>query len=225
MPARIKAGLPKEKHAPVILVPNALFPKQINYLPFNKIIPNSLVYAGTLGPENGPGLAIAALPPIIKKIPNIHLHIYGGGNDLIKKLQQLIKKLNLNEKVTLHGFMANQIKLSNEIKHYAVGLAPYKSIPGSPRWWADATKIRLYLAAGLPVITTQVPPLGKEVQKRGAGLVTKDKPEDMAKAILSLFRNKKEYLKFRKNAIEMAKNNTWKNTYSNAINRMGLEHK
>lgn len=223
MPARIKAGLDKRRAAPVIHVPNALFPQQINYLPESKIVPNTLVFAGTLGEENGPDLAIESLKLVADKVPNAKLHIFGGGDSDIKRLTNLTRKLGLEDNVTLHGFVSDQIKLSKEIAKYALGLAPYKAIPGSPRWWADATKIRLYLAAGLPIITTQVPPLGKEVEKDNAGLVAEDNPKATSAAILKLLKDRGLWMQMRRNAIRRAKDNVWENTYSQALKKMRLE--
>ncbi|MBL7036674.1 glycosyltransferase [Candidatus Microgenomates bacterium] len=223
MPARIKAGLNPIYSKKVVHVPNAMYPEQINYLPINKTEPFSLMYAGTLGEENGPDIAIEAMVQVVDKYPKAKLHIYGGGDKDLKRLNSLTSKLNLKNNIVFHGFFTDQIKLSNEIKKYRVGLAPYKAIKGSPRWWADATKIRLYLAAGLPTITTQVPPLGKELIKEKAGLVTKDNAKETAKAISKLFSDPKLYSTFRANAINKAKDNLWENTYSNALKKSGVE--
>jgi len=180
------------------------------------------VFAGTLGPENGPDLAIEALKLVAQKLPKTTLHIYGGGQADLERLEALTKKLKLEQKVIFHGFFTDQVKLSKEIRKYALGLAPYKAIPGSPRWWADATKTRLYLASGLPVITTQVPPLGQEIERDGAGIIALDNPKDQAGAILRLLKNKALYKRMRANAIKRAKNNTWENTYSLALKKMGF---
>lgn len=223
MPARIKVGLDPKKAAPVIHVPNALFPKQINYLPYSKIIPNSLVFVGTLGKINGPDIAIKALKIVLRSIAGTTLHIYGGGEPDMSRLKKLTGKLKLNDKVVFHGFISDQVELSRETRKYAIGLAPYLEIPGSPRWWADATKIRLYLAAGLPVITTRVPPLGKEVEKDEAGMITKDNPKDTAEAILKLLKNKALFSKMKKNAIKWAQSNTWENTFFQALDKMSVK--
>lgn len=222
MPTRVKAGLDFRKAAPAIHVPNAVFPKQINHLPYSRIIPNSLVFVGTLGKINGPDLAIKALRIVLKSVPDATLHIYGGGEPDISRLKKLAEKLRLNNRVVFHRFISDQVKLSKETSKYAIGLAPYLAIPGSPRWWADATKIRLYLAAGLPVITTQVPPLGKEIEKDGAGIITKDNSNAIASSIIKLLKNKTLYSQMRKNAIKRAKDNTWENTYAQTLKKMGL---
>jgi len=223
MGARIKVGLDKKYESKRIHVPNALYPEQIDYLPMSKIQKNTLVYAGTLGVENGPDIAIRAIALAAKKIPTIKLHIFGGGEKDLKRLKALTQKLKAEKNIEFRGFFTDQKKLSKEIKKLAVGIAPYKAIPGSPRWWADATKIRLYLAAGQPVITTQVPPLGKEVQDNNAGIITKDKPSAMSEAIIRILKDQKSYKKYRKNAINMASDNLWENTYSAALKGMDID--
>lgn len=223
MPARISVGLKTSLAAPCINVPNALFPTQIDYLPQSEIIPNSLVFAGTLGQENGPDLAIESLQFIRLEIPNVTLHIFGGGETDVVRLQNLTKTLHLEHNVIFHGFVYDQVELSRKIKSYAIGLAPYKAIHGSPRWWADATKIRLYLAAGLPVITTQVPPLGKELLESKSGFVANDNPKEYSASILRLLKENTIYTKMRTNAIQQAKNNTWENTYRHALSKMGID--
>lgn len=223
MPARIKAGLSKSKAAPVIHVPNAIFPSQIRVVAASKLVPYSLAFAGTTGPENGLDLAIEALAIARKKIPQLTLHIVGGGrkeDDI--RITTLIEQLHLTKNIRNHGFINNLSKLSDVLSMFMVGLAPYRAIPNSVRWYADATKMRLYFANGLPVITTQVPPLGKEAKEKGCAVVVNDTKEGLAKAIIDILADEKRYQTYRKAAILFAKNNTWENTYQSAVDQMGM---
>lgn len=220
--ARIKAGLNREKCAPVISVPNALFPEQISYLPLEETRPFSLVFAGTFGPENGLPLAITSMKRILIKFPKAKLNILGGGHTPQEKLEDLAKKYNVEKSVTFHGFIQDAAKLSGIIKESRLGLAPYMSYADSARWFGDATKIRLYFGAGLPVITTHVPPLGKEAEKAGAGIIVKDNEKDLANAVIKVFGNSNLYEEMRTQAIFFAKNNTWHNTYNNALKKMRI---
>lgn len=218
-PARIQAGLKKENSAPCLQVPNALYPKQIKQLPESKLIPFSLVFMGTLGVENGPDLAIEALPIIIKKFPKVTLHIIGGGSD-IPRLKQLVKDCYVEKYVIFHGFIADREKISETIRKFTVALAPYRAITGSARLYGDATKIRAYLAAGLATITTTVPPLGKEASKHDALLVVNDTKEEIAHAVCKLFTDDYLFKKLRKNALQFAKENTWDNEFTKAFIKM-----
>ncbi len=223
LPARIKAGLNKDKVKPVIQVPNALFPFQISYLPISKLKKNSLLFAGTIGPQNGLDLAIEALNIVKKEIPDATLSVLGTGlKTEEEKAKRLIKEFGLEKSVKMYGFINSLDEISRISKIHMVGLAPYRAIPGSIRWYADATKMRLYFANGLPVVTTQVPPLGKEAKEKGAAIVTQDEKIPYAKAIVSLLKNKKLYEKYRSNAIDFVKQNTWEKTYKNALVEMGI---
>jgi len=219
-PARMKAGLDSRKSAPVLHVPNALYPVQIKVAPLKDIIPYSLVFMGTLGVENGPDLAIESLPYILKKFPKTLLNIVGGGNSDLERLKKLVNKLKLEKKVIFHGFISDREEVSKKIRKFMVALAPYIYIPGSARLYGDATKIRAYLGAGLPVITTSVPPLGKEVGKKKAALIVKDSKEVLAEAVIQIFSDNKLHLRLRNNAIKFAKNNTWENEFNNAFEKM-----
>lgn len=220
--ARIKAGLNQAKCAPIILVPNALFPEQISYLPLEKTEPFTLVFAGTFGPENGLPLAIASMKRILIKFPKAKLNVLGGGHTPQKELEDLAKKHNVEKSIIFHGFIQDAAKLSSIIKESRLGLAPYMSYPDSARWFGDATKIRLYFGAGLPVITTHVPPLGKEAEKFGAAIIVKDAEEDLANAVIKVFQHENLYRKMRSQAISFAKNNTWYNSYNSALSKMKM---
>ncbi|MBI2442881.1 MAG: glycosyltransferase [Candidatus Levybacteria bacterium] len=220
MPARIESGIDKPRVKPCILVPNALFPNQITHLPSNKLIKNSVVFAGTFGFENGTKLAIDAFSYVAKDNSEATLHFFGGSKQLEEELRKIVLSLHLEKNVFFHGFVADAVQLSKKINKYMIGIAPYVAMPGSARWYADATKIRLYLGAGLPIVTTHVPPLGKEIREKGAGIVVQDKPKELANAITSLLADKEQYNRMRKAALAYALNNTWEETYAHALSFM-----
>jgi glycosyltransferase involved in cell wall biosynthesis len=57
----------------------------------------------------------------------------------------------------------------------------------------------------------------------GAGVIAKDNPQDQAKAILKLLKDKKLFDKMKKNAINRARDNTWENTYMKAFKETGFD--
>lgn len=219
-PARIEAGLNPQKSAPVIHVANGLLPGQIEINPISKIEKHSIVYMGTLGAENGPDIAINAISIVKQKIPNAKLHIVGGTDKDFIWLKKIIEKNNLEDAVVFHGFILDSIEMSGIIRSCAIGVAPYRNIHGSIRYYADAGKIRAYCASGLPVVSSQVPPLGLELAEKGGAIIVKDNPESFAKAIINIFTDDKLYLNLRKNAIIFAKDSTWENTFLNAFKQM-----
>lgn len=217
-PARIQAGLSPKKSAPVLIVPNALYPSQIKKERESCIEKDSLVFMGTLGVENGPDVAIEAMPIVLKTNPNSRLHIVGGGHDE-KRLRRLSATLGVSKNVLFHGFIADREKVSELVRRFSVALAPYRNITGSPRHYGDATKIRAYMAAGLPTITTGVPPLGRIVSTAGAALMVEDNKTSLAKGILALLLDRKKWRSMRQAAIRFATSNTWENEYNKAMER------
>ena len=99
----------------ITVIPNLVNQKQIHQL---SILEESnflksdynIVSVGTLSPVKGFDLLIKALPDTIKKIPNLKLHILGeeGINKGYQQyLANLVKNLNLEKQVILHGFKSN----------------------------------------------------------------------------------------------------------------------
>jgi glycosyltransferase involved in cell wall biosynthesis len=219
-PARISAGLDPQKSAPVIHVPIGLYPDQIRINPASNIMRHSLVYMGTLGSENGPDIAIQSLGLIKKKFPDAVLHIIGGPQEDIVMLKKLANKINLKESVVFHGIIPKSSDMSKIIRSCEIGLAPYRNIFGSPRFYADSSKIRAYCASGVPTVTTEVPPLGREIAEKGAAIIVKDDSKSFALGISDIFTHQKKYTELRKNAVKLAKHNTWENSFLHAFMQM-----
>jgi glycosyltransferase involved in cell wall biosynthesis len=73
------------------------------------------------------------------------------------------------------------------------------------------------MAAGLPTITTPVPPLGQEIAQFGAGVIAQDNAKAIARAIVRVFSDAAGYRRLRKRAIQFSKNNTWENEFRKAF--------
>lgn len=216
---RLKNGLNSEKKYRVIHVPNGLFPSQIRSLPISKRTPNSLVYLGTLEPDFGVELAIKAFRQVKRKNPKAILRIIGGGKELLV-LKRLVRKLKLEKSVIFYGFVEDNNEAARIVRTSCIGLAPYRAFPESIRWYGDAGKVRQYLASGLPVVTTHVPPLGRDIVKQGAGIMTKDTVKDFSDGIMRLLSDHTLYARLTSAAEKLSKDNTWENAYSKALRDM-----
>lgn len=221
-PARIKAGLNLRSSAPVIHVANGLFPSQIQVGPAGKIRPHSIVFMGTLGPENGPDVAVRALAIVRKKYADATLHIIGGTPQSFEWLRPIIREHRQEKAVVFHGFVPDAAKMSAIMQTCAVAVAPYRAMSGSPRYYGDAGKIRAYCAAGLPIVSSPVPPLGKEVAEKGAALLSEDNEKSFAAALVKLFSDKRLYADMRRQAIRLARANTWDHQFSRAFEEMHI---
>ena len=219
-PARISAGLDPQKSAPIIHVPIGLYPDQIRINPPSKIMKHSLVYMGTLGQENGPDIAIGALALTKRKFPDSILHIVGGPDREISKLKDLAHTMNITDSVIFHGVIPKNSDMSKIMRTCEIGLAPYRNIDGSPRFYADSSKIRAYCASGLATVSSEVPPLGREIAEEGAAVIVKDNAESFSAGIINLVTHPAKLEKLRRNAIRLAKHNTWENSFLHAFDEM-----
>ncbi len=216
---RLKNGLnPKRKYR-VINAANGLFPSQIKSLPISQRIPYSLVYLGTLGSDFGVELAIEAFKEVKSKYKKAILRIIGGGKEL-PILNRLVRKLELEKSVIFYGYIEDNNEAARIVRTSYIGLAPYRAFPESIRWYGDAGKIRQYVASGLPVVTTHVPPLGKYIVEKGAGIMTKDTVESFSNGIVKLLSDDELYIKLSVAAEKISKDNTWENVYTKAFNDM-----
>lgn len=216
---RIENGLNIKKSASVIHVPIGLYDYQIVKTK-KEIIGHNLVFVGTLGEENGPDLAIHAFSRVLSKHNDAKLHIVGGGETNLQRLRKLSKKLNIEDRVVFYGYIPSIRKMVDIISKLDVALAPYLELKGSIRYFADSAKIRTYAGAALPIITTNVPPLGSEIAKLGGAIIAKDNETDFANAINNLLSNPDTYKKMRKKVMEFSKENTWNNEFKNAFGAM-----
>lgn len=219
-PARILAGLDPKKSAPVIHVPNGLYPSQISVAPLSTIDPYALVYLGTLGKENGPELLIEAMPKILRIFSKATLHVIGGNQVDISKLRQLATSLGVQDHVTFHGFVMRSSDATRILNRCSLALAPYRAISGSPRFYADAGKIRIYCGAGVPVVTTRVPPIGEDAKNVGAAVIVPDTADGFSHVIIEILSDRNRYLLMRRSAIQFAKDSTWTKTFSSAFKIM-----
>ena len=217
---RIQAGLPNAGIYRVIHVPNGLFPSQIASLPIAKRDKNDLVYMGILQSDMGPDLAIKAFGVVLKIYPKMKLHIIGGSQKDSRIYKAMAKRLRLEKSILFHGFIQDNTEMAKIVRRCYIGLAPYRAFPDSWRWFGDAGKIRQYTAAGLPVVTTQVPPLGRFIVSQGAGIMTTDTVKSFSNGILLLLSDFALYKKLSRGAQKVSKDNTWEHVYSKALSDM-----
>jgi len=143
----------------------------------------NLLYVGGVSRLRGLGVVLEALKLI--DIPELRLHVVGSGRD-----HSLIEQLRADPRVILHG----QVPWRQLYRYYErahVGLALYQPIPSFVYYPGEnAVKILEYMAAGVPIVTSDFPGLRKFVKDDGAGLVVDPHdPEAVRDAIVELYQN------------------------------------
>ncbi len=201
--AKAQNGLNIKKSAPFVVVPIGFSKAGIEIKPIEKVNRFNLVFVGYIFEKQGLQLVIEVLPKLIKTYPKTHLTIIGSGpyDDQIRKL---VSKNHLRSHVTFTGYIKNHQEITRLLKDGGIGLAPYIPSMGDYTYNADPSKIKLYLACGLPVITSSVPPIAKDIAKKKAGFAINYTQQDLIDSLNYLLKSNKDYEKFRRNALKMS---------------------
>ncbi len=165
-------------------------------------------FLGMIKENQGIELIFEILPKLKKRFPSIKLEIIGSGpqEEFYKK-----RAKNMSDFVKFFGFIENQDIIQKIIQRWSIGLAPYKPDKNNPSHWCDPSKIKFYLSVGVPVLTTDVTYMSREIKKNKAGIIINyNNHEEIIKAVETLLQNNNF---FSKNAYELAKKYDYKKIY------------
>lgn len=214
--ARIRMGYDRRKMERQVTVPYGVEVKEVPvaFAPPGSAI--KIAYAGGINRENG----VMFLPGVIKKLaaefPRALLVVMGSGS-LEDEFLQEVTKLDIKKHVDYRGYLpAEEVRAILEECH--IGLAPYYPME-STKMYGDVIKIKTYLAAGLPVITTGVPPASRDIEEREMGMVVPYDADRWAEAIGSLLADRSLCHRCRRNALDFIKEQTWENILTGALAR------
>lgn len=214
--AREEYGMSRKHRHKQIRVPMGTETEGKKPVSISRIGKADIVHMGHIVEEHGVQLIIDALPLIIKKIPDAHVHIIGSG-PYEQKLKERVNDLDIKSRVTFHGFVTNHDDVIKKLSRCALGIATYPDTPTSYIRNSDPGKVKAYLSAGLPVIVTKVPEVWKELQERGAGIGIGYDAKALARAVQTILTDEKSLQRYRENAWEMAKDYAWEHVYARAF--------
>lgn len=182
--ARAEADLRAKKAAPQLVVPMgggfdlALRPRLVKD-------PATIAFVGHLLDKQGVQIALQALPEVLLVVPEARLLVMGTG-PYESALKSLAVQLGVHTHVEFTGYVEDFSIVQGRLAASTVGIALF--IQALDRWtkFADPGKIKDYLAAALPIITTTVPPVAEELARRGAGVIVEPSPPAVAAALIAL---------------------------------------
>ncbi len=145
-----------------------------------------IVYVGNITRLRGLDLLLEAVAKfVVAKGPDegVSLDIIGTGSAK-EELIELCKKLNLNEIVTIHGWLEHE-EVEQKMTQANLGVVTYR-VCGH---WNHTVpnKIFDYMASGLPVLATPVTPIKRILTTNECGVVTRDEsPESICQGLITL---------------------------------------
>ena len=209
-------GMVGNRYARQHVVPIGVWYDKVKRLPFDQIKKSQLIFVGHLLEKQGVQLVLEALPQIINAIPNFHFLVVGGG-EYETTLRSIARTRGVEGYVTFSGWIRDRHKLDMVMADSAVAVAPYDRRKDSFTQYADPTKLKDYLSAGLPIVLTDVPHNAYELEQRNCAVVVPYDAERLASAVVKLMKNDSLLDEYRKNALGFAASLDWHKVFSEAF--------
>lgn len=189
----------------VVVIPNGvdyeLFAKAQRKIPH----PPTIVYIGALESWAGVDLTIKAMPKIMEGIKDIRFLILGSGL-YEEKLKRLAKELKL-ENILFLG-RKKYAELPEYLSESDIGVAFFRPIKLME--YAFTQKVIEYMAAGLPVIGTNIGETERIIKESGAGEIVDFSEDEFADAVIKLLSSEEEYNLYAENAKKYSRDYDWK---------------
>jgi glycosyltransferase involved in cell wall biosynthesis len=188
-----------------------------NYDNFN---PKHFVYVGLIAPQYGIDLIIKSFEKIINFDKNIKIYLVGPIDDVCyyNNVLDLINNFNLQKNFIFTGPILDKKKVSEFITTKALGLALYKRDKSivSTKFFGAVNKIPMYLSTSLPVLTTSIPIISKQIEKLSIGYSSSEKVDQLVNAInLYLSLPMENKIQQRKRVFNFMLDNSWDKVYDN----------
>lgn len=203
------------------VVPIGVWFNMAKRLPFEKIKKHQLFFVGNLSETQGVQMVLEAMPEIIKEIPDFHFLIVGGG-DYGNVLKSKTKELNLENHTTFTGWIKDRKKLDEIIADSALAIAMYVKIKDCISYYADPTKLKDYLSAGLPVLLTDVPHNAYDIEKNKCGVIINYDKDSIRQTVVGLMKDEKKLKEYRENAVNYVKQFDWSLIFEPNLERVLL---
>lgn len=203
---------------PQMIVPHGANFDTVKRVPLDQADPFRIAFLGHLLEKQGVQSVLRALPIIRARVPQATFTVIGDG-PYAGTLRALAKELGLDQVVEFTGAIEDHRLVEERLAGCAIAVAPYVPDPTNCTFFADPGKIKAYLACGLPIILTGVPPIAPLVESRGAGRVVEYSIDALATAIADYLSDRKLLEKARAAATTLGSEFEWKRIFSDAWSR------
>lgn len=184
------------------LVPNSPPFNQMPRREVSAIEKHSLVVVGNFNKTVEYSLLFKVVARLKNNYPDVKLYIIGEG-PFFAELKQQVVSGGLAENVLFLGRKEHD-EAMEIVSRCAIGFALYTG-EYSTNFFGDSKKAREYLAAGLPVIITDVPSTADDIKRAGAGWVVKIEENEIYQKIKNYFDDEKSYWQAREKALDLAR--------------------
>jgi glycosyltransferase involved in cell wall biosynthesis len=180
-----------------------------------------VLFLGHLVPRQGVATLLSAFVVLAQRGFDFSAAIAGRG-PLLAELQERVRDVGLADRVTFPGFIAGHRRLEEFVASGSVAVAPYDTAEDSFTRFADPSKVRSYMAAGLPVVMTDVPPNAHELATEGGAELVPYTPEGLADGIERALSSPEDWRRRHDAALEYARRFDWEQILGRVLGRVGF---
>jgi glycosyltransferase involved in cell wall biosynthesis len=211
-------GLGPGEGAPTWVVPHGAWISRIPRTSPDGWKARRVMYVGHLVPRQGVDRLLDALAILHRRGVDFQADLAGDG-PLRGELQGRAAANGLGDRVRFPGFIEAE-DLEALLASSSVAVAPYATTDDSFTRYADPGKLRLYTAAGLPVVLTDVPPNAAELAREGVAEVVPFDATSLAAAIERAF-DRDRWTVRRSAALRYSERFDWGSILSEAVRLVG----
>jgi glycosyltransferase involved in cell wall biosynthesis len=205
-------GLPPEALAAHI-VPMGAWVDRVPTTPRDGFKGRRVVFLGHLVPRQGVSRLIDAAQLLGE---DVAVHVIGTG-PLEAELRE-----RASDVVTFHGYLDDHREVERLLGESAVAVAPYEPSSDTFTRYADPGKLKAYLAAGLPIVMTDVPPNAHELEQEAGAEVVADDAEALAAGISRALNSPDAWQGRRESALAYARRFDWTTLFDGLFAKLGL---
>jgi glycosyltransferase involved in cell wall biosynthesis len=164
------------------------------------------LYIGTVHVDRGRDMMIEAVSKANRGEQKVHLTIVGADEEQKKICQELSKKLEVEDSVTVI-----EIVNGEEIKQYLHNADIGLSIWANKPYWRfnPPTKLFEYLVAGIPVIANDIRTHTQYIKHRENGMICNYNSDSIAEQIIYLYGNNNKLSEMKRQAQYCSKQYLW----------------
>ncbi|MBM3575870.1 MAG: glycosyltransferase family 4 protein [Alphaproteobacteria bacterium] len=201
------------------VVPIGVWFNKVRRLPHDQVKPYQLLFLGHLLEKQGVQLVIEAIPIIVRSVPDFQFLIVGGGEYETTLRQAVIDKC-VTEHVKFMGWIKDREVVDNLMADSMAAIATYRHDMASFTTYADPTKLKDYLSAGLPIIMTDVPSNARELEARGCAVIVDADKDSIARAVVELMTNQRVLKSMHASAVKYIEEFDWAKLFARNLSRV-----
>jgi glycosyltransferase involved in cell wall biosynthesis len=175
------------------------------------------VFLGHLVPRQGVDVLLDALELLEARGERTEADIIGTG-----PLEGSLRRRGGPLGVRFHGFVRDHRDVERLLAEASIGIAPYRPDETFTPY-ADPGKLKAYLAAGLPILVTDVPPNAQELARHGGADIVSYDAAAIADAVSDGLASPERWQERRAAALEHARRFDWHVLLADLLRKLALE--